>query len=454
MRGRNRQWRGVALTALSALSMASCNRGLDVTVVPQISPGVAAFSSKKYDLPECPVSWTVPWGKDSYAPAPSGEFGLIKQITNIPEFHDCQKLLTRQGQEYGPLVAIFAAYDLETLETRLDSLESVDSIAQPTVYGRTSLAAALILNLGERYPSLGILPGFSCVYLWRKPVDKDWKAQIVWVNNDERRCLDTIAPPSGNGNLTLYRDQAKGFRLNKQYPAVARWDWDQSTNQQYIGIKCGQAWCEIGNSVFVRQPAYLPAPTVYTSTEQVLRIKGWYDDQRLAEPDKVGTLRPGKARGIVIPDPSLGTRTMAEYSSTPRTFLPVAYIALSRKSEYYKRKLNLDMTPAGAPLGSLNRLSFCRGTRADCLPVDVAKPPPPVCDLKNANGTLADSAWWGRIDPANGGASRYTCAYRMDHTAQVGIGKLPATARWRWLLNDETIWKECVTGCCQVRPLQ
>ena len=41
---------------------------------------------------------------------------------------------------------------------------------------------------------------------------------------------------------------------------------------------------------------------------------------------------------------------------------------------------------------------------------------------------------------------------RIDHSAQVE--SIPHTARWIWMEDDETIWRECLTGCRKVSSFQ
>jgi hypothetical protein len=37
---------------------------------------------------------------------------------------------------------------------------------------------------------------------------------------------------------------------DKDIPPVARWDYDTANHQQYIGLRCGGEWCEVGHSGF------------------------------------------------------------------------------------------------------------------------------------------------------------------------------------------------------------
>jgi hypothetical protein len=95
----------------------------------------------------------------------------------------------------------------------------------------------------------------------------------------------------------------------------------------------------------------------------------------------------------------------------------------------------------------MNVLSYCRGSRAAC---GVPLLPNPG-ELAPECGDLdVPDHWWVRIVSASQADTMYRCVTRRGHAGQLGGKTIPATARWRWLLDDETIWKECVEGCCQV----
>src|SRR5206468_1154732 len=96
---------------------------------------------------------------------------------------------------------------------------------------------------------------------------------------------------------------------------VARWDWDAVHRQQYIGIKCGAAWCEIGDSGFVPSPGvtspptFDPVPGVTVSPEAIKRtwrVKGWYDEQLVPVETETGSSQPSNVMATFIPSPALG----------------------------------------------------------------------------------------------------------------------------------------------------
>ena len=440
------------LAVLLGVAPAACCRCPPVigspTVVTTSAPppeGETTFDSK-YLLPECPTEWDSVAFSGQHGPevtivVPDDGFPVARAITDVPEFHDCQRLVMGDGKTYGPLVAVFAAYDLERIEKRL-SLHSVRP-AHDTV----ALAGALILNLGARYPALGIEERFSCLYLWRRAAQ--WHAKILSVGNDHEKCLQPYQPTEAEvGELRVRRYVLPGVGNPAQYPPVARWDWDDSTKQQYIGLKCGTGWCEIGARTFAPSPPNKVGLPPGSAAVLVRSVKGWYDEQHLAVPAANGSgMVPSGITGTIFPDSSIGDRSENDYRNT---WLPVAYIALSAHSQPYKDKLNLDAVAADEPLEAMNRLEYCLGSLDDCE----VPPPPPPNELSKMCPTdmSSDSLWWARIHPANGGPAMYRCVTRRGHPELMPDHDIdiPSTVRWRWLAEDETIWKECLEGCCQV----
>jgi len=64
--------------------------------------------------------------------------------------------------------------------------------------------------------------------------------------------------------------------------------------------------------------------------------------------------------------------------------------------------------------------------------------------------------WWAKTVSADGSIS-YGCVRRRDHSGELAALRnanpkvrygIPGTARWKFLLNDESTWVSCPTGCC------
>ena len=331
------------------------------------------------------------------------QIGLAGPISNVPEFHDCQEFI--RGDGYLRLYAIFARFGLERLADSLDTL--------PYTPSKQALAAAEIYSDGEHYAPLGVEPYFNCLYVYR--VLKDWRAAVVPKGTHEDACLTHLVDPATHGTqLEVHRSTPSADLA--AYPQVARWDWDQQSGWQYVGIMCGAGWCDVG-------------PKGFTSSPAVYGIKGWYDEQRLATVASSGGLQPGSAHGIIIPDPALGHLNNATdfHQSSGSPWVHVANVLLTGSSPYSSK---LRLQPGW------NKIYLCYGSAAACGV-------PPQAQTCSPGGM-----WWALIKPPHWWQSKtYRCVTQRLHSGIV----IPATVRWRWLTNDETGWIRCVqNGCCQV----
>jgi hypothetical protein len=222
--------------------------------------------------------------------------------------------------------------------------------------------------------------------------------------------------------------------------------------KQYMGIRCGPDWCEVGNSqAFVPSESHMSLAESFSdlSSRRTVEVKGWYDEQYLATAGD-GELQPSAIVGTIFPD--LMLESYDDEAADFRTFTPVARVALRVDPsvlrdealtrgdvQLYKDKFNFDLTPDE----SLNRISVCRGSAESCgipdgeVPPDSERPEGPKC-------TDVDDPWWATIEGLTG-APKFYCIKR--HTA--GLDP-PGTVRWRWLASDEGEWIRCIKGCCEV----
>ena len=458
----------------------------------------------------------------------AAKIGSAGDITNIPEFHDCQRFVSQNGRVFDSLFAIFASFRLDSITKALwdsvtwssdkptvatvtnrgvilgvstgtttivatstsdasrratievhvgpktttrtillpgapsidislnDSVRAISQIARTTV---STLAAATIYNYGPEYTPLSIKPNFSCLYLYFDH-NSELRAKIVRVDDHplhiESACLDIVDPNVVVGQtLPVTRLESPP----EDVPAVARWDFDSSSHQYYIGIGCDAGWCEIGK----QNPqdgsiSYLqnvpPVPG-----DRVVRVKGWYDEQNLAwKPDTNKPAVPSGVVGTVIPVDRLG-----EMNGRPafKTFVTVAYIALDTTHatspnvvKYFKEKLNLLPVPV-LTVGAnphweprlLNRMELCFGSESGCRVSWSTEPAQARCPAADAAGN-AFLRWYVRITPAGQpDGAKYRCVTRREHRDL--HKRIPGTTRWRWILDDETVWTECTQGCCQ-----
>src|ERR1044071_4084538 len=100
-----------------------------ILAVPLIAARTGARHSEdiRANLPECPHDWTtlhVALTDSTKDPLPVGiastytfATGFVAPgvTTNVPEFHDCQRIILEDGVTYGPLMAVFASRGLGQL---------------------------------------------------------------------------------------------------------------------------------------------------------------------------------------------------------------------------------------------------------------------------------------------------------------------------------------------------
>jgi hypothetical protein len=339
--------------------------------------------------------------------------------------------------------------------------ESRPAVAQFGEQTSSIIAAATIYSYGPGYDPLGIGVNFNCLYVYFDAT-RTLRAKMVHVDKlDEyiNACMTAVNPndPALGKPLSLARsvaDLGPGQNQSGKYPAAARWDWDPATGKQFIGIKCGDAWCQIGEptaGVFNPPGAHVLPSTSTADERQVVHIKGWHDEQILAAPAAPGAtekLRPSGLRGTVIPAPDLGTQTKVSLTSPtapPPRWTLVAYVALRDLSgdtealAYYRKKFGFEPVDVG-PLASLNQMHYCFGSQASCgIPETVS------CGGW-FKGLLNINRMWVKIVAPNGNV-RHLCVTRRGHPTFPGL--IPPTARWRWVIGDDTVWTYCVQGCCQ-----
>jgi hypothetical protein len=412
------------------------------------------------EWPECPHDWSrveVSF-QDKQRPAsgamsftfPTG-LSVSKDKTNIPEFHDCQRIVLPDRRTYGPLMAVFAAADLG--ERRFVERERSDPTGE--------YAAAEIFNDSATftYDPLGIGPKFNCLYIMRLTDGTLW-AKMVHVGDVEQDCAKAVNPVIAPGKMLEVRETLVGEYAHSAIPAVARWDWDERNAEQYIGLKCGNAWCEVGRPAEGRKPAfesskpYIPPPTGdpakperISGEDRVRAIKGWYDQQHLAI-DAGMTLRPGPVMATFFPDSLLRTRVKTDFEGQ---WVVTSYVAFSGPPGLYKNKFNFDQAPGGAKLNRMNRLSLCFGTSGACaIPLSIPIRPSLAqsCGMMHLFLSQWTPGWWVRIESLVSGRPQYRCVKMRPHPVGFSI---PATTRWRWLADDETGWEWCPNGCCEIQ---
>lgn len=381
--------------------------------------------------PSCPNhDYPVVSDSDSFSEVP-----LAGAITDIPEFHDCQRLLIERGHIYGPLVGIWVA---EFLDTRLQELADANpprpgGSPNPEV---NALAFAELYSWDDKYPPLGIRTRWNCLYLYPDPDTLRLGAKMVNVS-DPKACLNPqpLSALKGDTVTNLFVTRHVFDRLSSDnIPPVARWDWDSVSAWQYIGLKCGTAWCEVsGSKGLASSNSYAdPNETIAGKTKPVYSVKGWYDEQVLAVPKPsvmggLATVRPASFRGTIIPDPGLDTVKLPQFDDWVRA----GQVAVTGSHPKYAGDFNYGLSTA-TNARSMATVFICHGDGCGN---------PTVCSWAHEND------WWARIEYQ--GKVKFRCVERVDHSDE--NRPIPATARWAWDAKDEKGWFGCAAGCCTVR---
>jgi len=399
----------------------------------------------------------------------SGTLALAGPQTDVPEFNDCQQFIDDSGTKprFISLFAVFARRSLDSVDDKRIMMAG-GGFPMAEVLAFDSAYAPLGIRSDDADVTLPFHPGFNCLYFYRR-AEGGYDALMVPVGVNEEACA---RPPESTARGTKL--DVDEFHMDKAtpnaYPPVAKWDWDPINKLQYIGLRCGNAWCEVhakSSRPFKSSVHYSlgsgssggSAPTA--QQHQVVEVKGWYDEQRLAFPlagsrgrsGSTTSLTVGSFVGTAIPDPDLGNGSgPSKGSRFDGNWIRVASIGISGPPGPYARKLNLTHSAAPTPTNvvylcyseppTLGRGRGGRGPGASTLPANPCLggvTPTPKCSEPTPSG------WWGRIQ-SDTGKPAYFCVTRREHP---GV-RIPGIVRWRWAIKDETLWIRCLNGCCEV----
>jgi hypothetical protein len=411
--------------------------------------------------PECPHDRDTVW--------------IAGKYTNVPEFHDCQRLILKKasGLIYGELAAVFLGQkviegtasvvfklDPSVLSVKIptggsstavpgvsavgsfrlsDGVITTTAGGTATTQATTAVATPWVEVVTEgAYPSLGIGAGFNCMFIVEH---KDaagtvlkTDAKMVNVGADEIPCdTNSIVIAPGTTLSVFPNAAAPGATI----PAATRWVWSPSDSTQLIGIPCASGWCDVG--------PHPGPPAAGAAFPQA--VKGWYDEQYLADYTTGSGLVVSSVVGTVFPEPGLETRDSAYYSGT---FKDAAHVAMTAALNKYESRYAFGNAAANGATSSMATVALCYGEREKCLPA--AAPAGPQCVIPPQMPNLpADAAilhpWWARVTAPGGSKVNYFC------TGYRGLPKdfkMPGVVRWRWRAKDETIWIPCAQGCCEV----
>ena len=354
---------------------------------------------------------------------------LAGETTLIPEFHDCQRLIDTT-HHYGTLAALWVPQYLD----RLDAL-----LAQGP-----AIAVAVVHAWDGDYAPLGIQQGWNCLVMFIDNTTHRRRARMIHIL-DQEKCFGDVGNFAATGGqlLEVSQQSIAGFDT-QDYPTVGRWDRDQDWARpyDYIGLRCGSAWCEVyreKSDPFLPSTHYALASTgAARDSRRVYEVKGWYDEQFL-DVGISGSKTPLSIRGTMIPDPALDTLSLGSFEGA---WKHVGATALSAPSPAYMTKLGLDagILPQNSAGYHLTEESLCleaNGNKCSEVPATVKA---------SCKSTTADQ-WYAKIQPPEGPAV-YKCVKRHKHPQEPHI---PGTGRWKWQEDDATQWWRCDQGCCTIR---
>ena len=86
---------------------------------------------------------------------------------------------------------------------------------------------------------------------------------------------DASPPPEAAFRNTVIERVYQGTEPD-DYPKTARWEWDLNTNKQFIGVRCGDAWCGV---LAAGAEAPRTRPLVGGRDEARESVPGWSDAQ-------------------------------------------------------------------------------------------------------------------------------------------------------------------------------
>ena len=326
---------------------------------------------------------------------------------DIPEFHDCQRFIDKTNR-YGALYAVILADTSQAGQQLLNDKRKAEGM---TAAHTVAVAVAEVITPKGDYPSLGVHPGRNCLYLSSA---NGWARAYMFSSGEtDETCPWVISTAEATVTpLNVRRTMYPNYKP-ADFPTAARWQIDARSGRYIIGVSCDAGWCEIGVDKSEKVLAAADVGGIAPAKAHVYRVQGWFDEQRLAIHSSTTTaegvtVEPSSVIGKATPDWQLKSRSFADFNAG---WVYVGSLHLPTVPTGYTSKL-------GVSAGD-NKLYFRR------FPGDV---------------------WKARIIPANGPPVTRD-VIRTDHK---GVN-VPATMRWRWLGNDETVWARCVEGCCQVQ---
>lgn len=352
---------------------------------------------------------------DEVPPQPGVAEALTGGASFENEVHDCQRLVV--GQRFGPLVGVFPID--RAMNLTLASFRNTRGVAVATVFNWSDPR-----DPRSRYIPLGIRNNWQCLWLRNTTGRSDgWEGGITVTSVP---CTSPGADPPTYWTFDVVFTPPPAADAPYRFPASARWGWDFTARAHYIGIRCADGWCSVG------QQGLRPARSALAATIGVPFPTGWYDEQHLAVEGPEG-LVPGPW-GIIQPSDRLVESAQAIETSdaTAAQLAAQQYDALFLAQSFRAASIAIEgenATDVG-PYASKFNLAFVDGVGSSNVDLHVGSAP---------------RAWY------DNGVSRLP-TLKVDYLPST-MHAARGSVRWRWRDTDETAWVSCRSGCCDVPDL-
>jgi hypothetical protein len=251
----------------------------------------------------------------------------------------------------------------------------------------------------------------TCIYLKRGkywPLDRD---KDVGTSAAVNNACDLEAKDVKQLSLHVAREQDDGSDA-ANYPATVRIDTDDNDRTRlHIGVKCGNAWCDIKKDK--KDPSGLSHPG-----KKKGKVKGHFDVQYLAgESGITGIISPTDTRGSILPAEYLETTNFDCTNCGNGDWKPAAEVKVENVDDKYRTRYNFTEPTTTE---SWNKVEMRHETN--------------------------DDTWAARVTATTGVVQYLNVRYTPNLNGQ----DRRYGARWRWRDKDESMWVSCSAGCCDI----
>lgn len=339
-----------------------------------------------------------------------GDYSRLAEIhMMIPEYHDEQRLPA--GPNFlGPKAYAYASPNLDDFTAQWQ-IEAHGNRGVLVAYVFVDLLPGEIVPL--TYRQLHLVAGMNCVWLARQNAtggpSGGWTAKILPATpSPMNRCDPTVASPY-TSPLAVRMQQDGGSDFDA-YPPVVRFGESAVVSSMLgkplVGVKCLNAWCEIGAAPFDVRP---PIAAIGATTASVrARVKGWHDEQVLTDRTPPNFLFTPIIRAAIVPEDNIETISPARFAAGWQRVATIVFSTPTTGTKYQTWGLRQGRN---------------------------------IVEVRNKAG-----AWQIQVTPPNGVPRPWRYLHREQHV-DVGV---PGTARVRWTHADDGFWVPCGMACCHV----